>query len=245
MRVYSVVIVAGNYENAVLACRSLLTMHHQLPASRVIVMAGFPAPLPPDLAGVRVIPQQRPFQITRCWNDALAAVPSGNDVVLVNSDVRFVQGGTLDILARVAYEESGRALLSPAVEGHRWGDDRLAPDSKVTRRPLRDMFFGFVCPYLTVEVRKEVGAFDERFLGYGCDDVDYAVRARRAGFPIVVVPAARILHAHGRSEWRDLGRIDRALQRQSTVYFVAKWGVGTHDPNLWAQPENYPPREVP
>ncbi len=47
------------------------------------------------------------------------------------------------------------------------------------------------------EVLRAVGGFDERFNPYGWEEVDFSLRARRAGFSIRYVPAAVVYHAGG------------------------------------------------
>lgn len=48
-----------------------------------------------------------------------------------------------------------------------------------------------------------VGLFDEAFWVYGVD-IDWAVRAHRAGYRFLAVAGARIIH-HGRSSWGTMG----------------------------------------
>lgn len=53
----------------------------------------------------------------------------------------------------------------------------------------------------------QVGLFDERFFFFA-EDLDYCLRVRRAGLPVQVVPAARLIHAvHGSTrsdtQWRQ------------------------------------------
>lgn len=48
------------------------------------------------------------------------------------------------------------------------------------------------------EVIRQVGLFDEQFFMY-CEEIDWAMRIRRAGWEILCVPAARVTHLEGRS----------------------------------------------
>jgi hypothetical protein len=43
-------------------------------------------------------------------------------------------------------------------------------------------------------VIRSVGSLDSRFFAY-CEDLDFSLRARDAGFKVLVVPQARVLHA--------------------------------------------------
>ncbi len=48
------------------------------------------------------------------------------------------------------------------------------------------------------EVIQQVGMFDEQFFMY-CEEIDWAMRIRRAGWRVLCVPQARIVHLEGRS----------------------------------------------
>lgn len=48
------------------------------------------------------------------------------------------------------------------------------------------------------EVIQQVGMFDEQFFMY-CEEIDWAMRIRQAGWEIMCVPQARITHLEGRS----------------------------------------------
>ncbi len=48
------------------------------------------------------------------------------------------------------------------------------------------------------EVIQQVGMFDEQFFMY-CEEIDWAMRIRRAGWRVLCVPGARIVHLEGRS----------------------------------------------
>jgi len=51
-----------------------------------------------------------------------------------------------------------------------------------------------------------VGAFDTRLFAY-CEDVDFSLRARRAGFRVLVVPAALVHHGTTYADRRRAQRV--------------------------------------
>lgn len=64
------------------------------------------------------------------------------------------------------------------------------------------------------EVFTRVGGFDEGFNPYGWEDVDFALRARSAGFHICLAPTAIIYHEGGRAgRGRSLPEYERSKTR--------------------------------
>lgn len=59
------------------------------------------------------------------------------------------------------------------------------------------------CMLIRGELLQSVGLFDEGFFMYD-EDVDWCVRARNAGWELLLVPDARILHHGGSSSGRAL-----------------------------------------
>lgn len=75
---------------------------------------------------------------------------------------------------------------------------------------------------LRMSAVQRVGPFDEGYPFYAGDDADYGMRLRRAGWRIVPVPEAVVLHLHsfskrekGMSFWDSRNRIRMALKHQS------------------------------
>lgn len=75
---------------------------------------------------------------------------------------------------------------------------------------------------LRMDAVRQVGTFDEGYLYYGADDADYGLRLRRAGWRIVPVADAVVLHLHSFSKqekgmpfWDSRNRIRMALKHQS------------------------------
>jgi len=65
------------------------------------------------------------------------------------------------------------------------------------------------CMILRKKMIETIGLFDENFLN-GCEDVDYCIRAKEAGFSIVMVPESIVFHYEGRTEGRA-DKIDENL----------------------------------
>lgn len=68
------------------------------------------------------------------------------------------------------------------------------------------------------EVLSAVGLFDESYFMY-CEEIDYCLRARRAGWSIYMAPAARIVHYAGQSTRQFRERMFVALWRSRLMLF--------------------------
>ncbi|HJS32891.1 MAG TPA: glycosyltransferase family 2 protein [Alphaproteobacteria bacterium] len=81
------------------------------------------------------------------------------------------------------------------------------------------------CPGYAFFVRREVfeaiGGFDENFNPYGWEDVDFSLRARRAGFRLAYAPGAVVFHAGGRAGRGPNLRYER-YKVQKMIYLVRR-----------------------
>jgi GT2 family glycosyltransferase len=140
-----------------------------------------------------------------------AALEGGADWVLLLNNDAVVDPGLLGHLVGAAERCPDAGLLSPQIvyldrPDEAWyqggtfspwtgipvqGNHRpvLGRDS-----PVREVDYATGCAMLVRRaVIERVGAFDGRFFAY-CEDVDLSVRARRAGFRVLFVPAGVVLH---------------------------------------------------
>jgi GT2 family glycosyltransferase len=81
------------------------------------------------------------------------------------------------------------------------------------------------CPGFAFLVRASVidhiGGFDDAFNPYGWEDVDFSLRAARAGFRIVYTPAAVVYHAGGRVG-RGIVDLYERHKARNMFYFVRR-----------------------
>ncbi len=74
-------------------------------------------------------------------------------------------------------------------------------------RPPEEVVFATGCAMLIdPAVIRAVGSFDSRLFAY-CEDLDLSLRARKAGFKILVVPASVVYHAVAHGDQRLWPRI--------------------------------------
>ena len=131
-------------------------------------------------------------------------------VLLLNNDV-VVDPGFLGPLVRAASEVSDAGLLSPQIlhmgrPGKAWyqgGTFSLwsgIPRQGHRRRAMplgcrpREVDYATGCAMLIrPAVIRRVGSFDRELFAY-CEDLDLSIRARRAGFRVLFVPASLVYH---------------------------------------------------
>ena len=77
------------------------------------------------------------------------------------------------------------------------------------------------CLCVRAAAGQQVGLFDERFFMYS-EELDWCRRFRAAGWRVVYVPAAEVIHFEGGSSRLDLAARDRRFQA-SKLRYAAKW----------------------
>ena len=159
-------------------------------------------------------------------NINLGIAKSTGDVLLTNDDIRFLHPNTLEILQNVMHRYPEVGILSPLIKG----DVGEYWQSHATRTlHLTQVRLCFVCVLIRREVLDKVGLLDERFSGYGYDDVDYCRRIVNAGWKMGVTARAQVLHGHGNCHRsssynrQELGTID-ALDKLAQQQYLEKWG---------------------
>lgn len=159
-------------------------------------------------------------------NINLGIQQSTGDVLLTNDDVRFLHPNTLEILQNVLDKNPDVGILSPLTKG----DVGEYWQSHATRTlHYTEVRLCFVCVLIRRETLDRVGLLDERFSGYGYDDVDYCRRVVAAGYKLGVTSRASVLHGHGTNHRsasynrQELGSID-ALDKLAQQQFFEKWG---------------------
>lgn len=159
-------------------------------------------------------------------NINLGILESTGDVLLTNDDVRFTHTKTLEIMQHVMARHPEVGILSPLIKGD-VGEYWQAHATKELH--YTDVRLCFVCVLIRRSVLEEIGLLDEKFIGYGGEDVDYCRRVVNAGYKLGVTSAAIVRHGtenerRSRSFNRqELGTID-ALDKVAMDYYESKWG---------------------
>jgi hypothetical protein len=118
--------------------------------------------------------------------------PSVDSVLLMNDDVSFIHEETVEKLRIALFTNPEVGLISPRVMG--WACNPAQRDVNTLVHIVDDAFITFVCIMIKREVIEKIGTLDERFIGYGSDDVDYCRRARIAGYKLAVTSSVIVKH---------------------------------------------------
>lgn len=188
--------------------------------------------LPGADKGWITVPSTSPFNFAENANAGILSAP-GDDVLLCNDDIQLMFPDMARTMQEAAYD-TGAGIVSPRVIGG--GQDiQINPPYPFT---YSAHFLAFICVFIPRDVLNRVGLLDTRFDGYGMEDVDYCVRVRKAGHPLLVLKDRSILHggdgrgystsffrAHG---WRNVG----AMNEQARSKYLQKW-EGKGLPDIW------------
>lgn len=142
-------------------------------------------------------------------NVNLGIIAAGNkDVILANDDCHLIQKDSLSKLVSVAARHPRLGILSPLIDGGvenpyqrcdnwdpKWPEVIGIPGTEWNSMPV---CFPFV--FLSRAMINAIGLLDEQFDGYGFDDNDYCLRARRAGWETGITGAVTVMHGSGGSE---------------------------------------------
>ncbi len=213
--------------------------HHPLPRHlRVVFVDNGSTDHTPDLLmrhprfEVVLNPDNRGY--TRAANQGIAL--SEGDVLLLNNDTRVIRPDWLHRLQRTAHTNPKNGVVGCRLLGpkgrvmHAGGfiDPITGRGGNITcpypeRRGVIECSFGtFACGYLRREVIDRLGPLDERFFAY-CEDTDYCLRARQAGFRVLMDGRVELFHREGGSSAAN--QFDRTRQRaESARAFMDKWG---------------------
>lgn len=171
-------------------------------------------------------------------NRGIRAVPEGWDVVLLNNDMRILQGNWLARLREVAHSDPAYGLVGCRLL---MGDGKLLHSG--TYMPT-DSFWGWqiggneedigqyrrvrevegivgACMYIRRDVIARVGVLDERFFSY-YEDTDYCLRVRAAGYTIVCAGDVTLIHHENVST--KINKVNFwSMFGTSQAIFLEKW----------------------
>jgi GT2 family glycosyltransferase len=218
---FDVVILSALVNNLVPCVRSLLEHEPGLRPGQIIIVddgarLGGEALLP----AVRWVGGVKPFIFAR--NANLGICSSDSDVILLNDDAQLVTFCGLSKLAAEARRHQDLAFCSAAVRGFVGNPEQLERRSDSLRWASREL--AFVCVYIPARVYRQLGALDEQFTGYGFEDNDYCLRARRQGLRLGVFDGCVVEHGtSARSTFRMKNNFG-TLYRYNERLFLTKWG---------------------
>ncbi len=141
---------------------------------------------------VNVVGGKKPFIYARNVNIGIEATPPEDDIVIMGDDVLVKTLNAFDLLAQTAQSRVSAACVSPSIIGPVGNPLQKARASSAVIESAAELCF--VCVYIPRAWLNKVGALDERFVGYGCEDVDWCWRAKDLGGRFIVDGRASVLH---------------------------------------------------
>lgn len=147
---------------------------------------------PEFVSGPNSIIIQGPDQFSMAGNGnlGLKATKTG-DILYCGDDIRFLEKDTIQKLHKEAYSDDKIGILSPRLIG-RGAPAQINPPEGISE--VRPIEMWFPCVYIKREVFDAIGFLDEDFSDFGSDDLDFAIRAKMAGYKLCVTSKVAVKH---------------------------------------------------
>lgn len=216
-RRWTAVIPSDSQENLDRCLRALKGAHPDLEAADILVVSRRLKEPSPERFTFVPDPVEK-FNFARRVNLGFKAA-GDRDVVLMGDDVDVATPGAFDLMS----EEAPFRILSAAIYG------RVGPWwQRVGQNVAEVPFVSFICVYIPRAVYGMVGPLDESFPGYGYEDTDYCIRARRKGLSIGVCGRAVVEHGiKGRSAFVEMYNVSLPhMEAEAKAAFLKKYGGG-------------------
>jgi GT2 family glycosyltransferase len=219
---------------------------------------------------VNVIRNASPFNYSKLNNDAVSAV-DGEVIALLNNDVEVINEEWLTEMvshalrpevgvvgAKLYYpdhtvQHAGVILGIHGIAGHA---HRLLPrhsSGYCGRANLIQSFSAVTGACMVVRKLKyqQVGGMNEEDLPIACNDIDFCLKLREAGYRNIWTPYAELFHHESASRGFDNTPEKRARSEKEVAYMQSRWGDlikndPAYNPNLTLDYEDFslawPPR---
>jgi GT2 family glycosyltransferase len=218
--------------------------HHRSRYSVEIVVADDASPLEHRTRLLEAVPwiryRRNPENLGFLDNcNAAAAVARGRYIVLLNSDIRVLEGwldeliGSFDIFPRAGLVGSkllnGDGTLQEAggvywSDGTAWNYGRGGDSSDPRYCFARQVdWVSGASIALPTAIWSEVGGFDTLFRPAYCEDVDLAFRIRQRGYEVWYQPLSCLLHFEGMTHGRDETKGTKAYQVVNLKKLQQRW----------------------
>ncbi len=200
MSPFKVVILSAMADNLKGCVHSVLRHESSLPPSDIIVVDdGAQADWNTGMPSITWVAGKKPFVFARNANIGVA-MAGGADVVLMNDDARLESNRGFSALSNMAYKRPSLGILSAAIDGF-VGNENQKPQSQGLRAESRVL--AFICVYIPRAIYRAIGPLDERFVGYGAEDMDYCDRCISAGYELGILDSCVVSHGDVASTFRS------------------------------------------
>ena len=210
------IVIPSKYPDIFEGCRSSLA-EFAPSAPKILVRDGDSIGNPEGWKVIQGPPE--PFCYARNIN--LGIQECSGDVLLMNDDCQFTKNGTLEALQGVFALRPDIGILSPNVEGVANGVWRSGEPIQETKH-----YLSFVCVLIRRSVFEKIGLLDEKYIGYGSEDVDFCRRAQHAGFMLAITSLATVSHKQCSSSYNREHALELKRAESARIY-LEKWGRKT------------------
>lgn len=168
------------------------------------------------------------FSMAGNANLGLKAVPQDHDILYCGDDIRFLDADVTERLQKIAYSDDKIGILSPKLIGRGSPAQTNPPEGVSFARPLE---LWFPCVYIKREVIQKIGYLDELFNDFGSDDLDFCIRAKKAGYQLAVTSEVSVQHEASQEGGpttfvKNIGIVGWQMQQtQAMVKLRQKYGV--------------------
>lgn len=165
-----------------------------------------------------IVVGEKPFIFSRNVNVGMKkSLEKKENLVIMCDDVTLETMNGLSVLEK---ESDGYAVVSPSVDGDVGNDNqRNKGRIGIVDEPKE---LCFMCVLIKHETIKQIGLMDERFIGYGYEDIDYSRRVREAGLKLGVLDKVKVSHV-GHSVFRNRPDFGEMAEINRKIY-LEKWG---------------------
>ena len=219
---FRVIIPSKTDTNLIQCVEYLRAAEPQLRKSDIIVINDGARTHASEHLPVTWVDGKKPFIFARNVNIGIQCANS--DVFVENDDTRLLTPCGFTRIARLSEKFPFYGALSPALTAS-WNPDLKWSQPNILT--VDNDWLSFVCPFIPKHTRTLVGDLDERFDGYGREDVDYCRRIRLAGMKLGVYGGTKLEHTILPSTFRDnnddLSRQHAVLNKRAHVLYEEKW----------------------
>lgn len=164
------------------------------------------------------------------WNVAMKwfELQNFDYIWMLNSDVDGLTWRTYNEISSLLSKNPDIAAITPAFNSpHRIFHQQTA---KKGRPGIRNVpWIDWCCPVVSIAAWREIGQFDERFLGYGAD-IDWCLRAHRLKYRLGVCDArivrhlgSRTVRATGNTVMHQCSEMDRVFQKKWNIEKISEY----------------------
>jgi GT2 family glycosyltransferase len=150
-------------------------------------------------------------------SELLAAVVVGDDAIVACP--RMYLGYSVDGMNRLWFAYGTVKLWAGVFQNPAFNQI----DSPRWSQPKDMEYASGCCMLIPARILQKIGMLDESFFAY-CEDIDFSLRARRAGFRLKYVPTAQLWHGSANRTDRTRTANYRYLATRNNLWVVRKHG---------------------